>query len=245
MKQAVLSILLCISFSFAFSQANYPTLTLYNANAAGTNQTPLQLGNVAYSGTGNPSATQYAFITNDGGASSHLEIHANRWGNTFLLTRDDPNGTRNMFQVDGSSSVAANVTLFNLSNQVSTLFTAQGDSYFNGGGLAIGTTSTSGYKLAVNGTAIFTKAIVKPYPWSDYVFDRDYRLPTLDSVSRYIAAHHHLPDMPSADSVAVAGIEIGNNQSLLLKKIEELTLYIIQQQKEIEELKKVTKNLYR
>jgi len=105
---------------------------------------------------------------------------------------------------------------------------------FNGN-VGIGTASTYNYALAVNGSAIFTKAVVKLYPnWPDYVFKKEYQLPSLDSVAAYIQRHQHLPEMPSADSVAKDGLDLGSNQAALLKKIEELTLYLIDQSKKLE-----------
>lgn len=114
---------------------------------------------------------------------------------------------------------------------------ATGNAIFNGQ-VAIGTASTQGYQLAVDGSAIFVQAVVKLYGnWPDYVFKKGYRLPALGSIEEYINANHHLPGMPTADSVAARGLDLGDNQAKLLQKIEELTLYVIDQQKEIEELK--------
>jgi len=105
----------------------------------------------------------------------------------------------------------------------------------NTGNVAIGTINPQGYMLAVNGSAIFTAAWVKPNAnWPDYVFQNDYQLPGLDSVSRYIQLNKHLPDMPSAETVAKNGIDLGGNQTALLKKVEELTLYLIDQDKTIQ-----------
>jgi hypothetical protein len=105
------------------------------------------------------------------------------------------------------------------------------------GNVGIGTTDTKGYLLAVNGSAIFTSAWVKPYiNWPDYVFDNEYALPSLSNVSSYIRQHHHLPDLPSADSIQANGVDLGGTQATLLKKIEELTLYVIDQDKSIKEL---------
>jgi uncharacterized coiled-coil protein SlyX len=70
-------------------------------------------------------------------------------------------------------------------------------------------------------------------PWPDYVFSNTYKLPSLSSLRQYIVANHRLPGMPSADSVAAQGIDLGTNQALLLQKIEELTLYVIDQQKQL------------
>lgn len=107
------------------------------------------------------------------------------------------------------------------------------------GNVGIGTSDPGVYKLAVNGTAIFTKVIVKPYAnWPDYVFDKDYKLPSLNEVESFIRQNKHLPDVPSAKDVAANGIDLGDNQVLLLKKVEELTLYLIEMKKENEALKK-------
>ncbi|HXB93622.1 MAG TPA: hypothetical protein VNU70_00645 [Puia sp.] len=118
------------------------------------------------------------------------------------------------------------------------------DNYL-GGTLSIGTTSTDGYKLAVNGSAIFTQAVVKLFAnWPDYVFRTSYRLPSLDSLKAYISLNSHLPEIPSEEEIKDKGQDLGATQTLLLKKIEELTLYVIRQndqlaaqQTEIDQLK--------
>jgi trimeric autotransporter adhesin len=74
--------------------------------------------------------------------------------------------------------------------------------------------------------------------WSDKVFDKTYKLMSLQEVSKFISENKHLPNVPSAQEVVKNGISIDEMVSKLLEKVEELTLYTIQQQKEIEELKK-------
>ena len=97
------------------------------------------------------------------------------------------------------------------------------------------TAQISNYKLAVNGTAIFNKAIVKLYGnWPDYVFDDSYKLLPIAELQKYIELNKHLPEMTSAKETQKDGIDIGINQALLLKKIEELTLYIIDINKKVE-----------
>lgn len=81
----------------------------------------------------------------------------------------------------------------------------------------------------------------------DYVFEAyfegtsvlkpDYKMPTLAEVAEYIQQHHHLPDVPSAEQIALDGLSLKEMNLLLLQKIEELTLYTIEQQKEIDALK--------
>jgi hypothetical protein len=114
--------------------------------------------------------------------------------------------------------------------------------------IAIGTSTVpSGYKLAVNGTAIFTKVRVKTAgTWPDYVFKKGYVLPDLNQLERYIAAHKHLPGIVPEEEANRDGVDVGDHQAALLQKIEELTLYLIQQnktlkaqQQEIDELKKL------
>lgn len=73
--------------------------------------------------------------------------------------------------------------------------------------------------------------------WADHVFDADYKLNTIEDVEKYINDNHHLPEVPTAKEVATEGYSQHELNVILLKKIEELTLYIIKQQKEIEELK--------
>lgn len=110
------------------------------------------------------------------------------------------------------------------------------------GKLAINETRTSRIgtnALAVNGTAIFTKAKVElNSTWPDYVFDNEYELRSLSSLETYLNTYKHLPDVPTADEVAKGGIDLGENQAVLLKKIEELTLYVIEQGKQQEKLMK-------
>jgi hypothetical protein len=110
----------------------------------------------------------------------------------------------------------------------------------NGGGnVGIGTTDTKGYKLGVNGSAIATSMTVKLNAnWPDFVFAKTYGLRPLAEVESYIKAHSHLPEVPSAAQVAKEGINLGEMDATLLKKIEELTLYLIEQNKKIEALEK-------
>ena len=73
--------------------------------------------------------------------------------------------------------------------------------------------------------------------WSDFVFFKDYKLPTLKEVENHIKEKGHLKDIPSAKEVEKNGFFLGEMDAKLLQKIEELTLYTIQQQKEIKKEK--------
>ncbi len=74
--------------------------------------------------------------------------------------------------------------------------------------------------------------------WSDKVFEKNYSLMPLDKVAQFIVLNKHLPNIPSAEEVVKNGVSMDEMVSKLLEKVEELTLYTIQQQKEIDALKK-------
>ncbi len=100
------------------------------------------------------------------------------------------------------------------------------------GNIGLNTASPDpGYKLSVNGK-VRTKEVRVEANWADYVFDNSYPLLPLEKVEHYIKDNHHLPDVPSAAEVSKNGINLGETDALLLKKIEELTLYLIEKNKE-------------
>jgi len=104
------------------------------------------------------------------------------------------------------------------------------------GNVGIGTDNLD-YKLNVNGTIKAKKIILQTGGWSDFVFYDDYDLMNLEDVEDYINKEGHLPGIPSADEVHSNGVSVGDTQAKLLQKIEEMTLYLIKQKKEIDELK--------
>lgn len=103
--------------------------------------------------------------------------------------------------------------------------------------------SDATYKLFVEGNIKARKIKVDAATWADYVFEDSYRLPSLKEVEQFIKRHKHLPEVPSAQEVKEKGLDLGENQAVLLKKIEELTLYIIEQNKKLENLQKEVQEL--
>ena len=101
------------------------------------------------------------------------------------------------------------------------------------GNLGIGTSSTGSHKLAVEGSIGAREIKVEANGWSDFVFEKEYDLPPLEEVEKHINEKGHLKDIPSAKEVAENGIFLGEMDSKLLQKIEELILYTIQQEKKI------------
>ncbi len=109
------------------------------------------------------------------------------------------------------------------------------------GNVGIGTSNPT-HKLSVSGT-IRSKEVIVETGWSDFVFEDGYDLRSLNEVEDHIDEHGHLPDVPSAKIVESEGLSVGEAQKIMMQKIEELTLYMIEKDKQIEELQKEVEKL--
>ena len=103
------------------------------------------------------------------------------------------------------------------------------------GYVGIGTT-TPQHKLDVRGAIRADAVYVYNVAGADYVFDKSYNLRPLNELSSYIEENQHLPEIPSAEEMQQNGVNMNELQMQLLQKVEELTLYVIQQDKRIQEL---------
>ncbi len=132
----------------------------------------------------------------------------------------------------------------NTVNKMPLIVNKNGNVYIagNSGNVGIGTTNPGAWKLAVNGK-IRAKEIKVETGWSDFVFYDDYKLPTLKEVEDHIKTKGHLQDIPSAKEVKEKGVFLGEMDAKLLQKIEELTLYTINQEKRINELEAENENV--
>lgn len=98
----------------------------------------------------------------------------------------------------------------------------------------------SGYKVYVGGGLITEKvkvALSTTGDWADYVFDENYKLPKLEEVESFVKQNKHLPNVPSAEDYKNSGLDLASVASKQMEKIEELTLYLIEMNKEIKKLK--------
>lgn len=119
-------------------------------------------------------------------------------------------------------------------------------------GVTVGTGVTipvgSNYKMAIGGGILTERVRVATNGttfWADFVFDKNYKLRPLSELESYIKINHHLPEIPSTAEVNKEGIDLAQTQALLLQKVEELTLYVIQQNKKIEKLEGKVRKLIR
>ena len=111
-----------------------------------------------------------------------------------------------------------------------------------GGSVGIGTAPSNLYRLWVNGTTRTTSLIVDS-GGADFVFADGYELASLEEVEGFIHEHGHLPDIPSAEELREHGADVGEMQTRLLRKVEELTLYLIDQGKDLAELRQENEEL--
>lgn len=193
----------------------------------------------------NSTVGQFKFSNNNGDlltikASGRLHI-SNTNLNSELLTLDG--GTRTTSIINYSDGTYDNAGLqfkknstvgqFKFSNNNGDLMTIRSN-----GNVGIGTSNTFGYKLAVNGTIGSTEVKVEnTSAWPDFVFEKEYKLATLEEVENHIIENGHLPEIPSEKEVTENGINLGEMNAKLLQKIEELTLYLIEQNKEMNAMK--------
>ncbi|MBO9657710.1 MAG: hypothetical protein J7527_02705 [Chitinophagaceae bacterium] len=178
--------------------------------------------------------------TSDDGGTSYSQWAASRWAHHFSIKRQSGSGVRSIVNAGGDDG---NHYLSLISVDGSTeaaRISSNGDSFIKGSvGIDTDKTADGDFRLFVEKGIRTRKVKVDNNSWPDYVFLPNYSLLSLKEVERFIDANGHLPGVPSAAEVEKNGVDLGDNQATLLKKIEELTLYILKQQKEIDELKKI------
>lgn len=109
--------------------------------------------------------------------------------------------------------------------------------------MQIGNKRIEGYALSVDGKAVAREITVTVNGWPDYVFLPEYPLMPLNDLAHYIQTNRHLPGIPNAREVEADRLNVGEMNVKLLEKIEELTLYILDQQKKIEAMDERIKQL--
>ncbi len=160
---------------------------------------------------------------------------------TFAPTIYEVNGQEPSIQelinaqpINNPTYPSGNLGYWSLNNQ---------DVYYTDGNVGIGT-SIPDSKLTVKGNIHSEEVKVDlSVPAPDYVFDTDYKLTPLETLQRYIKQNNHLPNIPSAKELEAHGVELGSMNMKLLEKIEEMTLYILEQQNQLDLQKSDNKTL--
>ncbi|MBB1644823.1 hypothetical protein [Sphingobacterium sp. UME9] len=155
-------------------------------------------------------------------------INFNTGFNTYLTTGNEPNLVKRLPMTYDWDLVVGNT--FTSSEGILAIKAA------SNGNVGIGTANPT-EKLAVNGTIRAKEIKVEANPWPDYVFNDDHQLMPLDSLASFVKENKHLPNIAPAKSVEENGVALGELNRQLLQKIEEMTLYLIDQSREIKSLK--------
>lgn len=216
----------------AGAEVEVPVLTIPSSGRVGIGTiAPVEKLHVAGSVRLEGGGVRFYTPSSDGGGTTGITANPNGWtkidpnGSRFIMTvnRNDVNLARNILDIEPVDTWTHLMELH-----------ADGGGFFLGN-VGIGTNNPGTYKLAVEGTLGARKIKVTQAAWADFVFDSSYQLAPLYQVEKYIQQNKHLPDVPSASEVKKEGLDVGDSQALLLRKIEELTLYIIEQNKKIDQ----------
>lgn len=155
-----------------------------------------------------------------------IESKAPAYRKTFIQLRDESH--RISVGTGGAMSITAGAKPLSLEGSRVTLTGKVGVNTNN---------DVPGYAFAVAGGIVTDEVLIlNVEDWPDYVFGQDHQLMSLSDLKAYIDENSHLPEVPSAQDVEVNGVNVVEMQKVLLKKIEELTLYTVEQQRLIEEL---------
>ncbi len=173
------------------------------------------------------------------GGNNHLEFTYNDWGNVGDRTKDNIVAKiQSTSNVVSPSDVGGTLSFF--TKEKGGVFSSapiERMTIISDGNVGIGTPNPTS-KLTVAGNINSREVKVSVDAGADFVFDKDYILPSLQEVEKFVTKNKHLPEIASAKEMQKEGINLSEMNIKLLQKIEELTLYLIQQQTEIEELKK-------
>ena len=180
---------------------------------------------------GNNPQTEYFTIEGDGAttikstSTDAFKVLNTTNGQTGFVTKN--NGAT---QINSTASDAF-VVLNNTNN--TNAFTVKNNGY-----VKIGTQTQTGIHndalLTVFGKMVSTSCYIRTTQWADYVFANDYKVPNLYDVEKFYLANKHLPEIPSEKEVIENGIDVAEMNKLLLKKIEEMTILMVKQQKQID-----------
>ncbi len=196
-------------------------------------------GNTVISNGSPPATNGKLAVTSTSEVLDLVNTGTNGWGN-MISFYDGTGAGRHLIYDDFGPTSGTSATMGDLVIQTATSGNPNGKLWVNGkmeigGGRPVSTYTD--YSLSVNGNIVTKKVIVETSDWADRVFDKSYHLTPLSDVEAYVNQNKHLPDVPSECEAIDNGVDVGEMNKVLLQKVEELTLYVIHQQKEIDALK--------
>lgn len=202
--------------------------------------------------SGNPSAATFFVFNNAVWIKSSY-----RWGAIFVMTEGIFGGYSPLTGGNWAQTINAPTGYLAVTSSYGLKYDFDNNRIFNlpyvdaigslyvDGNVGIGTNVPGSYKLAVEGTIGARKVKVTQGTWADFVFQKSYQLPSIDSVEAYIGKHQRLPDIPSEEDVIKHGLDLGEMNKNLLQKVEEQMLYIISLKKELREMREMIEELKR
>jgi hypothetical protein len=186
-----------------------------------------QTSSLSYQVTGLSEGTSYTFYVKAYDEAGNLSAASNSVSVTTLTSGGGGGGGGG--SGNGTAYTNENANLPTVNWQALNMYAA--------GSVGIGTTPSENFRLAVNGR-IRAKEVIVESGWSDFVFYPDYNLPSMKEVKNHISMYGHLKDIPSEKEVLENGIGVGEMNKLLLQKVEEITLYLLEAYDRIEKLEK-------
>lgn len=157
---------------------------------------------------------------------------ASGWARGFKISNQD--NSQSFIMLGTYGSYANGISSENYS-YIGRIYSDPYMTFLPSGNVGVDTTNPQA-KLAVNGNILAKEVKVKTnIAVPDYVFEPDYELPPLDEIEAYVKAHKHLPEIPSAADIKRDGLDLAEMNLLLLKKVEELTLHLIEKTKKQEQ----------
>ncbi len=227
------------SYAGAGKDIRFMSTTNAESSVDSWNSNMIIQGNTGYVGIGTTTPYYQLHIRKDTTDRLLMLESSSPWGTLIQLNSKGTGGRKYSILSAAQSAAQAGDGYFAIIDETSAYQTRFVISPT--GNVGIGTTSPEN-KLDVNGT-VRAKEIIVESNWSDFVFEDDYQLKSLTEVEEHINQHGHLPDVPSAQTIQSEGLSVGASQTIMMQKIEELTLYVIELKKQNDSLQIQIKEL--